>query len=101
MQHLDHPHGQSHIHLLALQLVRHAVVVTLDLDVVIDVRPGRRELGELIARSRQGRERRLVQLLEELLAGVIQLLDGLSVDPFQQRSYGAVQLVQGEERAAP
>src|SRR3954454_2525143 len=65
MEDLDRGGGDARLDLLADQLVRHAVVMLSDLDVVVEVDPAALPLGVFVGFRRQPLRRRPVELLEE------------------------------------
>ena len=69
----------AQLHSLAHQPVRHAVVVTLELDVVVDADLGRLPDEQLEALGRQRPQRRGVQGLEGAVPAAGQLLEGALV----------------------
>ena len=71
---LDRVRRVADFDLLAQQLVRDAVEVVLDLDVVVDVNAAPLPLREDVARGGQGSQRRAVELLVQRAAADAQLL---------------------------
>src|ERR1700722_4754804 len=65
MKDLDCRGGDARLNLLAEQLVRFAVVVLGDLDVIVEADPAALPLGVFVRERRQRPERPLVQLLEK------------------------------------
>jgi hypothetical protein len=100
-KHLDDPRGDPGLHRGVDQGVGDAVVVVLDLDMVIDVDgailPGR----ELVATRREGPERRAVQALEEIPARDPEVAQRPVVELLEQLPDGGVQLGQVEEAPVP
>ena len=88
-----------HVHLLVHQRVRHAVVVPLHLDVVIDVDAGSLPFAELIAQRRKWFQRRLVQLGEQCGAAALAFAERSLVEPHQQLGDGLIDFHKGEELA--
>ena len=87
------------LQLLSDQLVGHRVVVTVDLDVVVDIHPHLFPLGKFVGLSGQGTQRRALELLEQLPTGARQLLEGAGVEPFEKAGDFPVQVRQREEGA--
>lgn len=73
MEQLDGLGGDPGAERLADQLVRRRVVVSGDLDVVIDADAALLPFGELVVLGRQAAECRLVELLEELEAALAEV----------------------------
>ena len=70
MKDLDCRGSDARLDLLAEQLVRHAVVMLGDLDVIVEADPAALPLGVFVGQRRQRSERRYVKLLEKrLMAG--------------------------------
>ena len=65
MEDFDRARRDARPHLLAQQLVRHRVVVLLDLDVIVEPDPALLPLGEDVGLGRQRLEGRALQLLEQ------------------------------------
>ena len=65
MEDLDCGGGDPRLDLLADQLVRHAVVVLGDLDVIVEVDPAALPLGVFVGLGRQRLQRRPIELLEQ------------------------------------
>jgi hypothetical protein len=63
------------------QRVRHAVVVPLHFDVIVDVDARRLPLTELVARGRQRLQRRLVELREQAGAAAFAFAERPLVEP--------------------
>src|SRR5258706_2567763 len=63
---LDGLLGDASLNLLMHEVVRDAVVMLGDLDVIIEVDPAALPLGILIRFIRQGGERRMIELLEQV-----------------------------------
>ena len=91
--------GQVHVHLLVHQRIRHAVVVPLHLDVIVDVDAGRLPFAELVAHSRQWLQRRPIQLREQRGAAALAFAEWPLVEPHQQLGNGLVDFREGEELA--
>lgn len=90
---------QPGIQLLFDQLVRHRVVVFAYLDMVIDVDPHLLPVRVLVRHSRQGAQGRGVHRLEHAPATSFQLLERPVVQLIQKLPDGLVQLGQTEEGA--
>ncbi len=65
-EYLDGLLGDASLDLLMHEVVRNAVVMLGDLDVIIEVDPAALPLGILVRLIRQGGERRTIELLEQL-----------------------------------
>jgi hypothetical protein len=76
----DRVGGQAGIAALTGQLIRHRVVVAVDLDVVIDVHGRRLPDRELVAPARQRSQGQPLELLEQAQPAALQLLDGSGWD---------------------
>ena len=87
---LDRCGGDAHIDGLPDERLRHRVVMTLHLDVRVDMHarhlPGRVLVGGL----RQGRQRGPLEPQKRLLAAARQLLEGSRVQLLEQPLYSAV-----------
>src|SRR5215831_19631418 len=66
---LDRARGQPHLDFAAGKAIRHAVEVTLELDMVVDADPTQTPLGKAIGLCRQGVEVRPIELFEQRSAG--------------------------------
>jgi len=95
--HLDGRAGEANLDDLAGQLVGHGVVVTLDLDVVVDVDLRSSPRRELVRGVGQGSQCRPVDLFEQRSARALQLLKGLRVGALDQRSDRFIQVRQTRE----
>ena len=91
--------GDAQLDRGAHEPVRHAVVVGIELDVVVDVDLGGLPAADLVARGRQRLERRGVELLEGAAPAAGELLEGALVQIDEQLGDGAVELGQAEESA--
>ena len=69
MEQLDGARRDPRPHLLAEQLMRHRVVVLVDLDVVVEPEPAFLPLGVHVGLGRQRLERRALDLLEQRARG--------------------------------
>ena len=95
---LDGPGRQPHLDLLLRKTVRHAVIMPLDIDVIIDADPADAPFGEHVRLHRQRFERRPVQLFEQLAPGHAEPADRqLVIYPDQQCADRRVQLLQAVE----
>ncbi len=83
------------------ELIRHAVEVVVDLDVIVDVDATRLPLRQLVARARQGLERRPIELLEERAPADAGDLHRAVVDGVDPLANGGVQIGEREEGAVP
>lgn len=97
MEQLDDRDGQAHVDLLARKAVRDRVVVTADVDVIVDADGSYFPFGVLVARCRQGLHGGLVELIEHRLAAAWKFLVWPRVQPHQQGPYAAVQFIEAEE----
>src|SRR3989338_3702266 len=79
-EHLDGGRGDAGLDALVHQLVRHAVEVVLDVDVVVDVDAAVLPGGHLEAGRGQRFQRRQVQALEQLPAGGAEVLHEAGVE---------------------
>ena len=91
--------AHPHVQLLAHQLVRHAVVVAVDLDVIVDSHPRLLPLCIEKALRRQRAQHRPLQALEQRPTRARQLVERPLVQPHQKLADGLVQL--GERKEAP
>lgn len=89
--------GEAHINLLFYKLIGNAVVVSLDIDVVIDIDSGLFPFGILVRCAGQRLEGGPVDCLEELPAGAVHLLELAVVQLGELLSNGLIQLPQAEE----
>ena len=83
------------------ELIRHAVEVVIDLDVVIDVDATRLPFRQLVARARQRRERGPIELLEERPPTDAGDLHRAIVDGVDPLANGGVQIGEREKGAVP
>ena len=95
---LDGRRRVADLDLLAEELERHAVGVSLDEDVVVDVEAAQLPLREDVARGRQGLEGRTVELLVEGAAADAQLLHRPVVELVEEDADRLVQGAEAEER---
>ena len=65
--------AKSDLESFAFQFIRHAVVVLVDFDVVIDVDTSELPLGVLVGFVRQGLSVGLIEQRKELAAGLFEL----------------------------
>src|SRR5260370_38948009 len=91
--------SQVHVDLLLHQRVRHAVIMPLHFDVIVDVDAGGLPLTELITRSRQWLQRRLVQLCEQRRTAALAFPERPLIESHQQLADGLVDFTQREELA--
>jgi hypothetical protein len=80
VEHLHQSVGDARLQLQPHQRVRHAVAVSLDLDVVVDVRRDGLEARPLPALRRQGRQGRRIQRGEQAGAAAVELLEPALVE---------------------
>ena len=74
--------GQTHVQLLADEPERHAVVMPVHFDVIINVDPRLAPFGKLIRLLRQLQGSRPVYFLKEFPAGFLDLAHGALVEVF-------------------
>jgi hypothetical protein len=101
VQDLHRRRREAHLDRLTNQRVRHAVVVPLDLDVVVDVHARLLPLGEGVGRRGQRQQRRPLHLLEELSTIALHLLEGAAIELLEEPGDLLVQLVQAGEGVIP
>jgi hypothetical protein len=95
---LDGGRRVARLQFLAHQLIRNAVIMSLDLDVIVDVRTDLLSLRQDVAFHRQGPQGGLVQLFEQAgSAGIPAFAERSSVQSIQQRRDGFVEVCQREE----
>jgi hypothetical protein len=94
---LDGGGGEADLDALVDELVRHAVVVGLHDDVVVDVHGGVAPLAQLVTGGGQRAQERAVELLEELAARDAEVLHEAVVEAGQQGPDRRVQLGHAEE----
>jgi hypothetical protein len=95
---LDGTLGDSHVDLLAEELVRDAVEVAEDLDVVVDVDSGLLPSREFVALLWKCTQERAFQRLEQGAPGAFQLLERPVVQKLQESANLSIQIRQAEER---
>jgi hypothetical protein len=98
---LDDGGGEAGLDPLVQELVRDAVVVVLDRDVVVDVDAGVHPLGELVSARRQRAQQRTIELLEELAPRDAELAHRPRVERGEQLPDCGVQLGDAEEATVP
>ena len=86
---------------LVHELIRHAVEIVVNLDVIIDVDATRLPFRQLVARLRQREERRPIELLKERTSADTGDLHRAFVDGVDPLANGGVQIGEGKERAMP
>ena len=96
---LDRARRDARPDLLAQQLVRHRVVVLLDLDVVVEPDPAFLPFGKDVGLGRQRLERRPFQLLEQRATARAEMARHAVVDLRDQLGDGRVQCREREELA--
>ena len=94
MEHFQRLPCQVHVDLLMHQRVRNAVIMALHFHVIIDVDAGGLPLTELITRSRQWLQRRLVQLREQRRTAALAFPKRPLVESRQQLGDGLVDFTQ-------
>jgi len=88
---------QAHIHLFPGEWIGDAVVVTIDLDMVVDVDSGLFPLGILVGYGRQSFEGRFIEGLEEGFASGVEFLELAGVEIFQGSGDDLVELPDAKE----
>ena len=101
MEDLDRGGGDPRLDLLADQLVRHAVVVLGDLDMVVEVDPAALPLGVFVGFGRQRLQRRPVELLEERPPAGAPAAHRPVVEIVEQGADRGVEIGQREEAPVP
>jgi hypothetical protein len=96
-QDLDGARAVARPHLVPDQRMRHAVVVPVDLEVVVEGDPHRLPLGVDVRRRRQRAHRRTIQCLEHAQSAPGQLLEGARVQVGEQRHDRLIELPEAEE----
>ena len=97
-EYLDGTAGEPDLDLGAGEAMRHAVIMPVDIDVIIDADTAGAPFGEHVGLGRQGLERRPVELFEQLAPRHAEPPDrALVVEPRQQLGDGLVQLAQAVE----
>ena len=89
--------GHAHDEFFASERVRDAVIVTVHLDVIIDVHGDFFPLGKLMTVWRQGTQRRFINGVKQVPAGCLHLLQLPLVEAYQFFGNGPVELCQQEE----
>lgn len=97
VQDLDRGGRDAGVDLLTREGVGHAVVVSVDVDVVVDVDAGFPPAPKLVALRRQRQESGPLQRLEQRAPVALELLEGAVVERVQQPADLPVQLGQAEE----
>ena len=97
VEELDGVGADAGVELEFHQLIRNAVVVAFDLDVVVDVDAHFLPGGEDVRAGRQGTERRLFEFLEQCASGPREFLKRPLVERYQQLGDGAVKVIEVEE----
>ncbi len=93
--------GEAHLDLLAHELVRHAVAVAVDLDMVVDVHASLCPLGKLVGGCRKRLKGGLIDALEELAPTLSDFLHGTAVELEEFVFDGSIQLSDGEKCVVP
>ena len=93
--------GEAGLNLLVDELVRDAIGVTRDLDVIVNVHATGLPLGHDVARGGERAERRAVDPLVERAAADAQPLQRAVVEVVEQRPDGRVQRRETEEGLVP
>jgi hypothetical protein len=97
VQDLDAVAGDACIHFLTNQAVRHAVIVVVDLDVVINVDAALLERGDLVPARRQCTQRRSVEPFEPFPAIALELPERALVQIGDELADRSVQFGKTEE----
>ena len=98
---LDCRGGDARLDLLAEQLVRHAVVVFADLDMVVEADPAALPLGVFVGQRRQRSERRFVKLLEKRPPARAPAAHRTVIELVEQGADRGVELGEREKAAMP
>src|SRR5271154_3477625 len=93
--------SEARLHLLTGKLVRNAVVMTVDFDVVIDIGADGFPTGDQVSLGGQRLESGSVQFDEQGGASALPFAEGTMVQFFEQLTDGLVQFRQGEEPVVP
>jgi hypothetical protein len=101
MENLDGRGGDPRFDLLADQLVRHAVEVLGNLDMVIEVDPAVLPLGVFVGFGRQGLQRRTVELIIQRPPAGSPAAHRPVVEIIEQRADRRVEVGQREEAPVP
>ena len=96
-EHFDHGSREPDVNLLSQETIRHRVVMSVHLNVAVDVDPGQFPLGELVGGLRQGGEGGLVGAGEQGLPVARQFLEGTGVHILEQLADGLIEFGQAEE----
>ena len=91
----------THLHASADERARNTIETVFELNMVVDMYFAFLPIGWLIATTRQGLERRPVELRERGATAPIELLERFSVERFEVLGDRGIQLVEAEERAVP
>jgi len=94
---LDGGNCETNIELFMDQLVRDAVVVVVDLDVIIDIDPGTLPFGINIGMNGEGFQNRFFEGFEEEFPGTFELLKGTVIKGLQFFCDGLFELAETEE----
>src|ERR1700760_2612151 len=89
------------LQLLTGELIRHAVQVAIDLDVIVDIDPNSFPLCELIAFRRQRLQRRAIDLGKQTGATSVTLAKTPMIELLEEFGNGFVQLRDTEELTMP
>ena len=91
--------GKPDMEFFALQFIRHAVVVIVDFDVVVDVDGGDLPLGVFVSFLRQGQSVGLIEQDKELAARLFEFAKGSVIQTLEQFANGRIKIGQGVKRA--
>ncbi len=98
---LDRSIGHPGPELLSQQAMWHRVVMLVDLDVVIETGAAFLPCGVGIGLDGQGRERRALEILEQLATAGTEMARGAAVELLEEIADGDVGLGQREEPPVP
>jgi hypothetical protein len=93
--------GVAGLELLSGELIRNAVVMPVDLDVIVDVGADRFPFRHYVALVRQRLKGRAIHLQEQRGPGALAFAEAPVVETIEQRFDGVVQLGDREEPAVP
>ena len=91
--------GQPNLELFALQFMRHAVVVIVDFDVVVDADGGDLPLGVFVSFLWQWQSVGLIEQNKEFAARLFEFAQRSVIQTLQQFTNGRIEIGQGVEPA--
>jgi hypothetical protein len=89
--------GYTNIDLLFYQLIGDGVIITLDLDMIIDMNPGLLPLGVDIGLSRKGFKGGLIQGFKEGFTGPGQFFEGPFIEFCDQFTDGTIEFIEAKK----